>query len=122
MLEDVYVRTHLRKDFLSTRSSRLTDVGELRSEWGRMKCDYLGGSYDAVKRLWQQVLAEWAPLYVSRLLATDEKRCDITRAVCALDVRVNAVYRTFSSNARAMAPAAFVFVRARHTRRELDRR
>jgi|ERR1035441_8967739 hypothetical protein len=28
-----------------------------------MKRDYLGDSYDAVKRLWQQALLEWAPLY-----------------------------------------------------------
>jgi hypothetical protein len=28
-----------------------------------MKRDYLGDSYDAVKRLWQQALSEWAPLY-----------------------------------------------------------
>ena len=28
-----------------------------------MKRDYLGDSYDAVKRLWQQALSGWAPLY-----------------------------------------------------------
>ena len=28
-----------------------------------MKREYLGDSYDAVKRLWQQVLLDWAPLY-----------------------------------------------------------
>jgi hypothetical protein len=28
-----------------------------------MKRDYLGDSYDAVKRLWQEALSEWAPLY-----------------------------------------------------------
>ena len=28
-----------------------------------MKHDYLGDSYDAVKRLWQEALSEWAPLY-----------------------------------------------------------
>ena len=28
-----------------------------------MKRQYLGDSYDAVKRLWQEVLAEWAPLH-----------------------------------------------------------
>ena len=28
-----------------------------------MKGQYLGDSYDAVKRLWQEVLAEWVQLY-----------------------------------------------------------
>ena len=28
-----------------------------------MKRQYLGDSYDAVKRLWQEILAEWAPLH-----------------------------------------------------------
>ncbi len=28
-----------------------------------MKRDYLGDSYDALKRLWQQTLAAWAPLF-----------------------------------------------------------
>jgi hypothetical protein len=28
-----------------------------------MRREFLGDSYDAVKRLWQQVLAPWAPLY-----------------------------------------------------------
>ncbi len=32
----------------------------------RVKRAYLGDSYDAVKRLWQQLLAEWAPLHASR--------------------------------------------------------
>lgn len=37
-----------------------------------MKRDYLGDSYDAVKRLWQQVLAERAPLYADpRFLPED---------------------------------------------------
>jgi hypothetical protein len=30
-----------------------------------MQRDYFGDSYDAVKRLWQQILAGWAPLYAN---------------------------------------------------------
>ena len=30
-----------------------------------MKRDYLGDSYDAVKRLWQQLLADWEKTKVS---------------------------------------------------------
>jgi hypothetical protein len=37
-----------------------------------MKRDYLGDSYDAVKRLWQQLFADWAPLYAEpRFLPKD---------------------------------------------------
>jgi hypothetical protein len=44
-----------------------------------MKRDYLGDSYDAVKRLWQQVLAEWAPLYAERRFIPEDLRADFTR-------------------------------------------
>ena len=30
-----------------------------------MKDKYLGDSYDVVKRLWQQALKDWAPLYAN---------------------------------------------------------
>jgi hypothetical protein len=44
-----------------------------------MKRDYLGDSYDAVKRLWQQVLAEWAPLYAEPRFIPEDLRADFTR-------------------------------------------
>jgi hypothetical protein len=28
-----------------------------------MKSQFLGDSYDAVKRMWHEMLADWAPLY-----------------------------------------------------------
>ena len=37
-----------------------------------MKQKYLGDSYDAVKRLWQEVFADWAPLYANtRFICVD---------------------------------------------------
>ena len=37
-----------------------------------MKRQYLGDSYDAVKRLWQEIFAEWAPLHAEpRFIPTD---------------------------------------------------
>src|SRR5690242_10168419 len=44
-----------------------------------MKRDYLGDSYDAVKRLWQQVLADWAPLYAETRFIPHELQADFTR-------------------------------------------
>jgi hypothetical protein len=44
-----------------------------------MKRDYLGDSYDAVKRLWQQVLAEWATLYAEPQFLPQDLREDFTR-------------------------------------------
>ena len=44
-----------------------------------MKRDYLGDSYDAVKRLWQQVLADWAPLYADPWFIPEDLRGEFTR-------------------------------------------
>jgi hypothetical protein len=44
-----------------------------------MKRDYLGDSYDAVKRLWQQILAAWAPLYAEPRFIPEDVRADFTR-------------------------------------------
>ena len=44
-----------------------------------MKPKYLGDSYDAVKRLWQQVLAEWAPLYAEPRFIPEDLRAKFTR-------------------------------------------
>ena len=43
-----------------------------------MKRDYLGDSYDAVKRLWQQVLAEWAPLYAEPRFIPEDLQAEFT--------------------------------------------
>jgi len=47
-----------------------------------MKRRYLGDSYDAVKRLWQQVLAVNAPLYAEPRFIPIELRADFTRLTC----------------------------------------
>ena len=44
-----------------------------------MKRDYLGDSYDAVKRQWQQLLAEWAPLYAEPRFFPEDLQKDFTR-------------------------------------------
>jgi hypothetical protein len=44
-----------------------------------MKRAYLGDSYDAVKRLLQQVFAEWAPLYANQQFIADDIQADFTR-------------------------------------------
>ena len=44
-----------------------------------MKREYLGDSYDAVKRLWQQILADWAPLYAEPRFIPEDLRDDFTR-------------------------------------------
>jgi hypothetical protein len=44
-----------------------------------MKRDYLGDSYDAVKRLWAQVLVDWAPLHSEPRFIPTELRPDFTR-------------------------------------------
>jgi hypothetical protein len=44
-----------------------------------MKREYLGDSYDAVKRLWQQVLSEWAQLYAEPRFIPTDLREDFTR-------------------------------------------
>ncbi len=40
---------------------------------------YLGDSYDAVKRMWQELLVAWAPLYAEPLFLPDDLRQDFTR-------------------------------------------
>jgi hypothetical protein len=44
-----------------------------------MKRDFLGDSYDAVKRLWQQVLVDWAPLFAEPQFLPEDLRDDFTR-------------------------------------------
>jgi hypothetical protein len=44
-----------------------------------MKRDYLGDSYDAVKRLWQEVLSEWAPLYAEPRFIPKDLQGEFTR-------------------------------------------
>jgi hypothetical protein len=44
-----------------------------------MKCEYLGDSYDAVKRLWRQLLADVAPLYAEPRFLPECLREDFTR-------------------------------------------
>ena len=39
-----------------------------------MKRHYLGDSYDAVKRLWQELLANWAPLYAEPMFIPEDVR------------------------------------------------
>ncbi len=53
----------------------MVDTGYDRTN---MKRAYLGDSYDAVKRLWQQVFAEWAPLYANRRFIPDEIQSEFT--------------------------------------------
>ena len=43
-----------------------------------MRRTYLGDSYDAVKRMWQDVLAGWAPLNAERSLIPDDLKKDFT--------------------------------------------
>lgn len=44
-----------------------------------MKRDFLGDSYDAVKRLWQQVLAGWAPLLAECRFVPEDLREEFTQ-------------------------------------------
>ena len=43
-----------------------------------MKRKFLGDSYDALKRLWQELLANWAPLYVSPIFIPKDIRKEFT--------------------------------------------
>lgn len=43
-----------------------------------MKRQYLGDSYDAVKRLWQETFAKWAPLLAEPRFIPDDIRHDFT--------------------------------------------
>ncbi|HUI08131.1 MAG TPA: hypothetical protein VL486_14115 [Verrucomicrobiae bacterium] len=38
-----------------------------------MKREFLGDSYDAVKRMWREMLADWAPLYAEPRFFPDEQ-------------------------------------------------
>jgi hypothetical protein len=53
----------------------MVDAGYDRTN---MKRAYLGDSYDAVKRLWQQVFAGWAPLYANRQFIPDDIQSEFT--------------------------------------------
>lgn len=44
-----------------------------------MKRAYLGDSYDAVKRMWQELLADWAPLYAEPRFIPDDLRKDFMK-------------------------------------------
>ena len=43
-----------------------------------MKRHYLGDSYDALKRLWQELLADWAPLYATPTFIPIDLRQEFT--------------------------------------------
>jgi hypothetical protein len=43
-----------------------------------VKRQYLGDSYDAVKHLWQEVLAEWAPLHAEPRFIPEDIRSEFT--------------------------------------------
>src|SRR5437763_92280 len=47
-----------------------------------MKREYLGDSYDAVKRFWQQVLLAWAPLYAEPRFIPEDLRDEFTCLTC----------------------------------------
>jgi hypothetical protein len=47
-----------------------------------MKREYLGDSYDAVKRLWQQILLAWAPLYAEPRFIPEDLRDEFTCLTC----------------------------------------
>ena len=44
-----------------------------------MKCQYLGDSYDAVKRMWQELIFDWAPLYAEPQFLPHDIRQDFTK-------------------------------------------
>jgi len=44
-----------------------------------MKRAYLGDSYDAVKRLWQNIFREWAPLHANPRFVPSDLRSDFTK-------------------------------------------
>jgi hypothetical protein len=44
-----------------------------------MKREYLGDSYDAVKRMWQELLSGWAPLHAEPRFLPRELRQDFTQ-------------------------------------------
>ncbi len=44
-----------------------------------MKRKFLGDSYDAVKRLWQDILDEWAPLYAAPQFIPEDLHEEFTR-------------------------------------------
>jgi hypothetical protein len=44
-----------------------------------MKQAFLGDSYDAVKRLWQELFADWAPLYADSRFIPKEIRSDFEK-------------------------------------------
>ncbi len=43
-----------------------------------MKRQYLGDSYDAVKRLWQEIFAQWAPLHADPRFVPEDVRTEFT--------------------------------------------
>jgi hypothetical protein len=43
-----------------------------------MKRDYLGDTYDAVKRMWQGMFADWAPLYAEPRFIPEDLRAEFT--------------------------------------------
>jgi hypothetical protein len=43
-----------------------------------MKRDFLGDSYDAVKRLWRDLLQHWAPLHADARFIPEDLRADFT--------------------------------------------
>lgn len=44
-----------------------------------MRKAYLGDSYDAVKRMWQELFTDWSPLYAEPRFIPEDLRADFTR-------------------------------------------
>jgi hypothetical protein len=59
---------------------------------------FLGDSFDAVKRLWQEVFSEWAPLLADPRFIPNEIRSDFTRItrIPILDDRPPSVFSIFN--------------------------
>ncbi|MDE2157200.1 MAG: hypothetical protein KGJ32_15145 [Xanthomonadaceae bacterium] len=63
-----------------------------------MKQQFLGDSYDAVKRLWQEAFAEWAPLLAEPRYVPNDIRSDFTTVtrIPILDSHRPPVYSIFN--------------------------